>query len=50
MTRVQKERFSDPIEYEKVKDVYILTNSMGWTLAYNDEVVDQNLENILLKD
>lgn len=29
---------------------YILTNSMGWTLAYNDEVVDQNLENILLKD
>lgn len=28
MTRVQKERFSDPIEYEKVKDVYILNNSM----------------------
>lgn len=28
MTRVQKERFSDPIEYEKVKDVYILRNSM----------------------
>jgi aspartate carbamoyltransferase catalytic subunit len=28
MTRVQKERFSDPIEYEKVKDVYILRNEM----------------------
>ncbi|MBN1820963.1 MAG: aspartate carbamoyltransferase [Prolixibacteraceae bacterium] len=28
MTRVQKERFSDPIEYEKVKNVYILQNSM----------------------
>lgn len=28
MTRVQKERFSDPIEYEKVKDVYILNDSM----------------------
>ncbi len=28
MTRVQRERFSDPIEYEKVKDVYILRNSM----------------------
>lgn len=24
MTRVQKERFADPIEYEKVKNVYIL--------------------------
>lgn len=28
MTRVQKERFTDPIEYEKVKNVYILRNSM----------------------
>jgi aspartate carbamoyltransferase catalytic subunit len=28
MTRVQKERFSDPIEYEKVKNVYILKNKM----------------------
>jgi len=28
MTRVQKERFSDPIEYEKVKNVYILRNDM----------------------
>ncbi|MGE4587237.1 MAG: aspartate carbamoyltransferase [Mangrovibacterium sp.] len=28
MTRVQKERFSDPIEYEQVKNVFILRNSM----------------------
>jgi aspartate carbamoyltransferase catalytic subunit len=28
MTRVQKERFMDPIEYEKVKNVYILRNYM----------------------
>lgn len=28
MTRVQKERFSDPIEYEKVKNTYILKNDM----------------------
>ena len=28
MTRVQKERFSDPIEYEKVKNVYVLKNAM----------------------
>jgi len=28
MTRVQKERFMDPIEYEKVKNVYILRNNM----------------------
>jgi aspartate carbamoyltransferase catalytic subunit len=28
MTRVQKERFSDPIEYEKVKNAYILRNTM----------------------
>ena len=28
MTRVQKERFNDPIEYEKVKNVYILRNKM----------------------
>lgn len=28
MTRVQKERFMDQIEYEKVKNVYILRNSM----------------------
>jgi aspartate carbamoyltransferase catalytic subunit len=28
MTRVQKERFSDPIEYEKVKNVYVLRDNM----------------------
>ncbi len=28
MTRVQKERFSDPLEYEKVKNVYVLRNKM----------------------
>lgn len=28
MTRVQKERFNDPMEYEKVKNVYILRNKM----------------------
>jgi aspartate carbamoyltransferase catalytic subunit len=28
MTRVQKERFQDPMEYEKVKNVYTLKNSM----------------------
>ena len=28
MTRVQKERFSDPIEYEKNKNVYVLNNAM----------------------
>lgn len=28
MTRVQRERFSDPMEYEKVKNAYILRNKM----------------------
>ena len=28
MTRVQKERFTDLMEYERVKDLYILNNSM----------------------
>ena len=28
MTRVQKERFSDSLEYEKTKDAYILRNNM----------------------
>ena len=28
MTRIQRERFSDPIEYEKVKNSYILSNDM----------------------
>jgi aspartate carbamoyltransferase catalytic subunit len=28
MTRIQKERFSDPIEYEQVKNAYVLHNEM----------------------
>jgi aspartate carbamoyltransferase catalytic subunit len=28
MTRIQKERFSDPLDYEKVKNAYVLRNSM----------------------
>lgn len=28
MTRVQKERFSDPIEYERTKNVYVLKNEI----------------------
>ncbi len=28
MTRIQRERFIDPLEYEKVKNVYILKNDM----------------------
>jgi aspartate carbamoyltransferase catalytic subunit len=28
ITRVQKERFSDPIEYEKTKNAYVLKNNM----------------------
>lgn len=28
MTRVQRERFADPLEYEKVKNSYVLKNSM----------------------
>jgi len=28
MTRVQKERFSDPMEYEKVKNAYVLHSYM----------------------
>ncbi len=28
MTRIQKERFADPLDYEKVKNAYVLRNSM----------------------
>jgi len=28
MTRVQRERFSDPMEYEKVKNIYVLRDEM----------------------
>lgn len=36
MTRIQKERFSDPLEYEKIKNYYIL----------RDEMIDQTKENM----
>ncbi|MBP8959015.1 MAG: aspartate carbamoyltransferase [Bacteroidales bacterium] len=39
MTRVQRERFSDPIEYEKVKNVYILENSMLWNTKPNLKIL-----------
>jgi len=39
MTRVQRERFSDPIEYEKVKNVYILKNSMLWNTKPNLKIL-----------
>jgi aspartate carbamoyltransferase catalytic subunit len=28
MTRIQRERFSDPLEYERIKNAYILHNEM----------------------
>jgi aspartate carbamoyltransferase catalytic subunit len=28
MTRIQGERFPDPLEYEKVKNAYVLSNDM----------------------
>ena len=34
----------------ELQQFYVLTNSMGWTLVYNDQVVGQNMEEILLKD
>ncbi len=33
MTRVQKERFSDPMDYERVKNSYVLRNAMVTPLA-----------------
>ncbi|MCU0460421.1 MAG: aspartate carbamoyltransferase [Bacteroidales bacterium] len=39
MTRVQKERFSDPIEYEKVKNVYVLRNSMLGNTKHNMRIL-----------
>jgi len=53
MTRVQKERFSDPIEYEKVKNVYVLTDSMLKNTKENMKIlhplprvneIDQNVD------
>ncbi len=39
MTRVQKERFSDPIEYEKVKNVYVLKREMLENTKVNMKVL-----------
>ncbi len=39
MTRIQKERFQDPMEYEKVKNSYILRNSMLETAKPNLKVL-----------
>ncbi|MDR2065957.1 MAG: aspartate carbamoyltransferase [Prevotellaceae bacterium] len=39
MTRVQRERFSDLLEYEKVKNIYILTNEMLENTKQNVKVL-----------
>ena len=39
MTRVQRERFTDLVEYERVKDVYILHNSMLANSKHNLSVM-----------
>lgn len=39
MTRVQKERFSDLMEYEKVKNVYILKNDMLGSARENMKIL-----------
>lgn len=39
MTRVQKERFSDLMEYERIKNVYILKNSMLQNVKENMKVL-----------
>jgi len=39
MTRVQQERFTDPIEYERVKNAYILRNTMLETARPNMKVL-----------
>jgi aspartate carbamoyltransferase catalytic subunit len=39
MTRIQKERFSDPIEYERVKNSYVLRNSMLETAKPNMRIL-----------
>ncbi|MDR3287413.1 MAG: aspartate carbamoyltransferase [Prevotellaceae bacterium] len=39
MTRVQRERFSDLLEYEKVKNVYILTNEILESTKQNVKVL-----------
>lgn len=39
MTRVQKERFSDLMEYERVKNVYVLKNSMLGQVRENMKIL-----------
>jgi aspartate carbamoyltransferase catalytic subunit len=39
MTRIQKERFSDPLDYEKVKNAYVLRNSMLETAKSNLKIL-----------
>lgn len=39
MTRVQKERFSDLMEYERVKNVYVLRNSMLQNVKDNMKIL-----------
>lgn len=39
MTRIQRERFSDPMEYEKVKNSYILTKEMLQNAKQNLKVL-----------
>ncbi len=39
MTRIQRERFSDPIEYERVKNAYILRNEMLMNARDNMKVL-----------
>ena len=39
MTRVQQERFTDPMEYEKVKDVYRLEASMLGNVKKNMKIL-----------
>lgn len=39
MTRTQKERFSDPIEYEKTKDTYVLRKNMLKTTKPNLKIL-----------
>ena len=39
MTRVQQERFTDPMEYERVKDVYTLNASMLGNVRDNMKIL-----------
>ncbi|MFS4494446.1 DUF4230 domain-containing protein [Maribacter sp. 2308TA10-17] len=34
----------------ELQKMYVLTNSMNWKLVYNNELVDENLTQLLLKD